>query len=194
MAVPSKREIAQFWARSKQRDEFAPHLYGLDHPCCFACGWFSEHWDKPTPRARWQRATLDRAHIVPRSLGGADTVDNLLLLCRPCHQESPDWSEPREMARWIAKRPERPSKEWETLEAWFAAAAKVPEFQDALATIAGEPGAQQRAMDVLRDLLGQAGVHFGVGISPGTRVAVLRGAAERLRDGDTAAIPADGAP
>ncbi|MGA4875408.1 HNH endonuclease [Streptomyces lydicamycinicus] len=113
MSMPSKWEIAQFWEQGRNRDEFAPHL-SLVEPCCFACGWFSECWEEKTPRARWRRARLERAHIVPRSLGGPDTADNLLLLCRPCHEDSPDWADPRQMARWIATRAERPSKEVET--------------------------------------------------------------------------------
>lgn len=26
-------------------------------------------------------------HVTPRSLGGADTVENIVLLCRPCHHK-----------------------------------------------------------------------------------------------------------
>lgn len=183
MSMPSKWEIAQFWEQGRNRDEFAPHL-SLVEPCCFACGWFSECWEEKTPRARWRRARLERAHIVPRSLGGPDTADNLLLLCRPCHEDSPDWADPRQMARWIATRAERPSKEVETFQAWFAAASEAPEFRDAVASVATEQNAQERVMDLLQGLMAQAGTHFAVGISPGTRVAVLRTAAERIRSWD----------
>lgn len=185
MAMPSKWEIAQFWEQSRNRDEFAPWL-SLDEPCCFACGWFSERWEEKakTPRGRWGRARLERAHIVPRSLGGPDTADNLLLLCRPCHEDSPDWPDPRQMARWIATRAERPSKQLEAFLAWFAAASEAPEFRDAIASVATEQNAQERVMDLLQVLIRQAGTHFAVGISPGTRVAVLRTAAERIRSRD----------
>ncbi|MFC9741217.1 HNH endonuclease [Streptomyces noursei] len=179
MAVPRKWEIAQFWEQNRNRDEFAPWL-SLDEPCCFACGWFSERWVEKSPRARWGRTRLERAHIVPRSLGGPDTADNLLLLCRPCHEDSPDWPDPRQMARWIATRAERPSKELETFQAWCAAASEVPELVDAVASVATEQHAQERVTDLLQGLMTQAGTHFAVGISPGTRVAVLRTAAERI--------------
>ncbi|MGW3007291.1 HNH endonuclease [Streptomyces sp. NPDC001219] len=183
MAIPSKWDIAQFWEQSENRDDFAPYL-SLGEPCCFACGWFSERWEKATPQASWRRATLDRAHIVPRSLGGSEAADNLLLLCRPCHEDSPDWADPRQMARWIATRSERPSKELETFQAWFAAATEVPEFRDAVASFSTEEGAEERLKDLLRGLMGEAGTHFAVGISPGTRVAVLRTAAERISSWD----------
>ncbi|MEW1922722.1 MULTISPECIES: HNH endonuclease [unclassified Streptomyces] len=180
MSVPSKWIIANFWAESQKIDQFAPYLQ-LDEPCCFACGWFSEYWKKATPQASWRRATLERAHIVPRSLGGSDDASNLLLLCRPCHEESPDWSDPEQMARWIAARDDRPSKEVETFVSWLAAAEKSPEFKEAVASIATVPGANDRVMELLQKLLQQAGTHFGVGFSQGTREAVLRAAALELR-------------
>jgi len=179
VSVPSKWKIAQYWNESRRRSDFAPHLV-LDEPCCFACGWFSERWRQATPQASWQRAGLERAHIVPRSLGGPDDVSNLLLLCRPCHRESPDWVDPEQMARWTATREERPSREVETLMAWFSAAESVPDFQDALAAVVMEEGASERVSELIRDLLGRAGTHFGVGFSQGTRVAVLQAAADEL--------------
>ncbi|MFE2477837.1 HNH endonuclease [Streptomyces sp. NPDC059389] len=180
MSMPSKWTIATFWSDSPRIGTFAPHLQ-LDEPCCFACGWFSERWKKATPQASWQRATLERAHIVPRSLGGSDDAANLLLLCRSCHEESPDWSDPEQMARWISTREERPSKEVETFMSWLTAAEKIPEFKEAVASMATAPGANERITELLQSLLSQAGTHFGVGFSQGTREAVLGAAARELR-------------
>lgn len=187
MTVPSKWEIAQHWVNSPDRSTFAPRMYDLGEPCCFACGWYSERWDKVTPQASWQRATLDRAHIVPASLGGADTASNLLLLCGPCHQESPDWPDPQEMARWIAARPSRRSKEFEGLEAWIRAAVEVPEFTDLLAS--SEPGQATvgRMEGFLWEATRQAGLHWSVGLSQGTRVAIVRRAVELARQSKLAA-------
>lgn len=179
MSVPSKWKIAEYWNTSPRRTHFAPHLL-LDEPCCFTCGWFSERWSQTTPQASWQRANLERAHIIPRSLGGPGDASNLLLLCRPCHQESPDWIDPEQMARWVATREERPSREVETFVAWLAAAEKAPDFRDALASVAAEEGATERVFEVLQDLLGRAGTHFGIGFSQGTRVAVLQTAADEI--------------
>ncbi|MER6284747.1 HNH endonuclease [Streptomyces sviceus] len=179
MSVPSKWKIAQHWDESPTREDFAPYL-SLDEPCCFACGWFSERWKQASAQASWQRARLERAHIIPSSLGGPDDASNLLLLCKPCHQESPDWVDPAQMVRWIATREERPSRELETFLAWFAAAERAPDFKDALASVVAEEGAAERVSELLRDLLGQAGTHFGVGFSQGTRVAVLQAAADEI--------------
>lgn len=179
MSVPSKWKIAQHWDESLRREDFAPYLL-LDEPCCFACGWFSERWKQASAQASWQRARLERAHIIPSSLGGPDDASNLLLLCKPCHQESPDWVDPAQMARWIATREERPSRELETFLAWFAAAERAPDFKDALASVVTEEGAAERVSELLRELLGRAGTHFGVGFSQGTRVAVLQAAADEI--------------
>lgn len=181
MTVPSKWEIAQYWAQSPNRATFAPRMYDLGEPCCFACGWYSEHWDKATPYASWQRATLDRAHIVPSSLGGADDLDNLLLLCASCHAESPDWPDPQEMAHWIAARPVRVSKETEQVEAWMRAAAEVPEFAELLASADPEQDTAERMISLLWESTLRAGLHWSVGLSEGTRVAIVRHAVEQAR-------------
>ncbi|MFJ4435098.1 HNH endonuclease [Streptomyces sp. NPDC088923] len=184
--MPDKWTIARYWAGSPERERFAPWLVP-DSPCCFACGWFGEKWEKAaTAKGRWGAARLDRAHIVPDSLGGPATADNLLLLCKRCHEDSPDWPDREEMARWIARREERPSREMETFMAWFAAAEEVPEFKETLASLFeryGEDEATRRVKDIMRAQFDQAGTHFGIGISPGTRVAILRSAAVRALDG-----------
>lgn len=192
MTMPSKWVIARYWEKSPRRRDFAPHLQ-LDEPCCFACGSFAEKWKRKqdTPQSSWQRARLERSHVVPQGLGGPDDASNLLLLCRACHRESPDWRDPEQMVRWIATRDERPSQELETFMAWLAAAERAPDFGEALASVASEEGAAVRVSEILRDLIGQAGTHFGVGYSQGTRVAVLQVAADeiskRARPADRAA-------
>ncbi|MGW7053149.1 HNH endonuclease [Streptomyces sp. NPDC054887] len=178
MTVPSKWAIAQHWAASAQRHTFAPRMYDLGEPCCFACGWYSERWDKGSARINWERATLERAHIVPSSLGGSDEADNLILLCSPCHKESPDWPDPREMARWLAKRPARSSKEFEDLDSWIAAAAEVPEFLELLTTLEPGQASSERIVALLWEAGRRAGLHWGVGLSQGTRVAIIRSVVE----------------
>lgn len=66
--------------------------------------------------------------------------------------------------------------------AWLAAAESAPAFKDALASVVAEEGAAERVSELLRSLLGQAGTHFGIGFSQGTRVAVLQAAADQLTE------------
>lgn len=47
------------------------------------------------------KTPLERCHIIPSSLGGPDTADNLVLLCRRCHIENPNVNDPKIMWDWI---------------------------------------------------------------------------------------------
>jgi len=178
VSVPTKWQIAQHWGGDSRRETFAPMLEDLDDPCCFACGWFSEHWTKATPKASWERSRLERAHITPRSLGGSDDASNIILLCNPCHRDSPDWQDPSAMARWIAERPDRSSKEVEELGDWCKAMQQVPEFKVLLAEYEADPDlpddvAIRRIVDMLWEATRKAGTH-AVELSNGTKVAILR--------------------
>ena len=183
MSVPTKWLLAQHWQASPDRNTYAPMLDDLADPCCFVCGWYSEHWVKVTPKASWERATLERAHIVPRSLGGSDDASNVILLCSPCHRDSPDWHDPSAMARWIAGRPDRASKEVEEFSDWAKAALEVPEFQALLAEYEANPDMTdeegiQRILEILRASTRRATTH-NVSLSSGTKGAILRDAVDQ---------------
>jgi hypothetical protein len=133
---------------------------------------------KATARMSWERATLERAHIVPSSLGGSDNASNVILLCAPCHGDSPDWPDPSEMARWVAERPERGSKEIEDFADWYTALKQVPEFATLLAELEADPDlpddvAIQRIKDLLWESTRKARLHASV-LSTGTKAAILR--------------------
>jgi hypothetical protein len=53
---------------------------------CFACG---------------SEVGTQRCHIVPKSLGGSDMVDNLHLLCKECHLESEFLENEKVYFRWF---------------------------------------------------------------------------------------------
>lgn len=183
MSVPTKWQLAEHWAVNADRQTYAPMLESLGHPCCFACGWFSERWSKTTPRSSWERATLERAHIIPSSLGGSDAPSNIVLLCAPCHRDAPDWHDASEMALWIATRPERGSKELEDADGWIQAFQAVPGFTALLEESEVGPdlpgdGASQRIVDLLWESTRQAGLHASA-LSQGTREAILRDATRR---------------
>jgi HNH endonuclease len=172
MTVPTKWVIAQHWMTAANSDTFAPCLDDIAALRCFACGWFSERWAKGTPKASWERVSLERAHIVPASLGGSSDVGNLILLCKQCHEESPDWPDPNAMARWIAERPERSSQGHESLLEWFAA---MNSEQDAVAHLADLEAAE--AVDLLMQSARRSGLHAG-SLSAGTKRAIVRHAGE----------------
>ena len=60
-----------------------------EHARCWCCG---------------HTAKLQKCHIIPRSLGGIDEPSNLVPLCAPCHDESPDVADKNEMFKWISSQ------------------------------------------------------------------------------------------
>lgn len=70
--MPSKKQISEYWhleliSLSKR----TPDDFRINE--CFCCG---------------RDGDVQRAHIKSRYKSGADTVENLHLLCAGCHQES----------------------------------------------------------------------------------------------------------
>ena len=47
------------------------------------------------------KSSLERCHIVPRSLGGEDIPSNFVLLCKRCHVENPNIADPEIMWDWL---------------------------------------------------------------------------------------------
>ncbi|MFD7705735.1 HNH endonuclease [Streptomyces sp. NPDC059786] len=172
---PSKWAIVNYWATSPAgHDVFAPHL-NIEDPCCFACGWFSERWKSGcSTRKAWERARLERAHIIPAGIGGSDKPPNIILLCTPCHAEAPDWFDPWEMATWISRRPDRPSSEMEQLATWIDAFNEVPQFMGLLREMGEEEGSEAAVVAALRRSLNGAVVHGGVGLRKATMTAIVR--------------------
>jgi hypothetical protein len=90
------------------------------------------------------------------------------------------------MARWIAERPERGSKEIEDVSDWFQALRQVPEFMTVLAELEANPDipdeeAIRRIVDELWESTLKGGTHV-TAISSGTKVAILRDATARVRE------------
>ncbi len=56
---------------------------GLFEPVCANCGAIQGEPSK----GRYKRVHLTRDHIVPRSKGGANVLENIQLLCWDCNQE-----------------------------------------------------------------------------------------------------------
>ena len=107
--MASKRQIVTYWASDdgyKKLMSFKfPDMYVVDeniqensgrksmkHFRCFCCSVSSS-----------AGSGIEIAHIVPKSIGGSNDVDNLFLLCRDCHRESPDCSDDRFFFKWVSE-------------------------------------------------------------------------------------------
>lgn len=86
-------------------------------PCCWACGKQIDlsgykNYGDDLDNNRFSkiygyaktRNHLQRCHIVPHALGGSDAEDNFFLLCKECHEESPDTANPQNFLRWVYKK------------------------------------------------------------------------------------------
>ncbi|MEV1331141.1 HNH endonuclease signature motif containing protein [Micromonospora costi] len=167
-AMPSHYEIALWWLENQDRDA-RPFVLDLGEPACFACRWYPdgcEASDTVTLKASWAlRAKLERAHLKPHSLGGTNDPSNIVLLCRVCHLDAPDWEDAAEMLGWVRRR-----RHWSDLAAdklraaWNETRPGVP-----------IPNVDEEAVrSLIRE---QAGVHFGVRMKASTfAVAIARAA------------------
>lgn len=84
-------------------------------PRCWACGMFIDVEDTPTYQKSVKdgnikriyglakvRNKLNRCHIVPHMFDGDDKdPGNLFLLCKDCHEKSPDTDDPSNFLRWV---------------------------------------------------------------------------------------------
>lgn len=103
--LPSKGQIFEYW---RERLTDIGVLIDWGEPSCWACGYhYNAKYDIKSPHASWQeildgweKMPLQRCHIVPRSLGGSDEVQNLFLMCRECHDLAPNTSMPDIFFEW----------------------------------------------------------------------------------------------
>ena len=78
-------QAVDYWA--KRIDECGLSVdWSEAHTHCWRCG-CEKH--------------LERCHIIPDSLGGEDAPHNIVLLCKRCHMEGPNVTDPQIMWDWI---------------------------------------------------------------------------------------------
>lgn len=121
---PSRKQIAEYWIGKYISNDFkiidfyeeGAELVITDpgEPECLACGMFNEKiYDNPNydrllntencmriqnfPEVRY----LQKAHIKSKMLGGENIPSNYFLLCKECHQESPDFADERYFYAYI---------------------------------------------------------------------------------------------
>lgn len=81
----SKEEICEYWfSRIDESDLSVDASEALER--CWRCG---------------SKRSLERCHIIPRSLGGEDVPSNYVLLCKRCHLENPNVYDPEIMWDWL---------------------------------------------------------------------------------------------
>jgi HNH endonuclease len=190
--LPSYEAIAEYWyCKPLPGSDHIP-LIDLGEPECFACGWcrLEQVRSERAQKDIWKG--LQRAHVVARSLDGSATVENLALLCKPCHEASPDTADPTVFWRWVADHPKNGSmaylfqiRDFDDLRVtdyrgpWANYLCGLGSLtDDELAVLmsiyeADPPGMRQRLRAAERRL-GGITRHWGIGLSSGTVAALSR--------------------
>lgn len=155
--APGKKKIWQYWIDNGiQRGLDDTRYYNAcDFNVCVCCG--------------RESSTLERAHVIPHSLGGSNDVSNYILLCSKCHRESPDIADESALIEWMNEQP--------------------TELENTLRIIRHEMDKynkeNQVAVDealikeIFRELNKKAGAHSGR-FSDATKVYILREALKKI--------------
>jgi hypothetical protein len=85
--VASIPEIVAYWSDRENECDLSVD-WAEARERCWRCGY---------------KRKLERCHIVPRSLGGPDGAENLVLLCFQCHREAPNVTDRSFMWLWLRK-------------------------------------------------------------------------------------------
>lgn len=88
--LPKHEDIVQYWQPRVYEQDIGTDWDEAEHRC-WRCG----------VRRSGKKSKLEKCHIIPASLGGPDTVDNLILLCWHCHAEAPNINSKTVMWDWI---------------------------------------------------------------------------------------------
>jgi hypothetical protein len=87
------KQISKYW-NGKVSETDLNFDWSESETHCWNCGDNKYRKSKKT-------ASLERCHIIPRSLKGKDIPSNFVLLCKECHKEAPNTTNPNDMWDWI---------------------------------------------------------------------------------------------
>lgn len=101
--MSSRAVIAKWWRDHPDEWPELNDKVDWDEPSCWACGWLAAVDGEPndTFAKAWQNSYLVRCHLADHWLGGPDSSENLVLLCRMCHNVMPSFDSRVEALRWV---------------------------------------------------------------------------------------------
>ncbi|PHM10742.1 HNH endonuclease [Nostoc sp. 'Peltigera malacea cyanobiont' DB3992] len=159
----SQEDIVSYW--ETHEDESGLAIDWSDaHKRCWRCGYQSR---------------LQRCHIVPHSRGGSETPSNLVLLCRRCHREAPNVTDPRFMWIWLRATCVPFYDSYWSIRGSF-------EFEQMFGRqpftgIGLDESQAEQAKKLLWEEMQNATIHFGEGqMNPGTIACIFAKVEERL--------------
>ena len=87
MSKIKHQDLVDYWSSRIYEGDLGTD-WDEGHKRCWRCGYTNY---------------LERCHIIPKSLDGLNTPDNLVLLCNTCHREAPDINDSDVMFDWIKR-------------------------------------------------------------------------------------------
>ena len=127
MSMPTHSQIVNYWKDKCITDNYTIEIEGnypynrsipvikdLGEPRCWCCGLDinfeyldneikDENSLKLLDKSK-VKSYLNRCHIIPKSCNGKDDVDNLFLMCEPCHINSPDFADPKFLFMYVYEK------------------------------------------------------------------------------------------
>jgi hypothetical protein len=112
--------IARYWRDYQTEHGKVPwgFMYDWGEPICFSCqhvyllgGSECKYWQAgmeckhADPITHWNKSGLEKCHVVPLYMGGADEPSNIVLMCSRCHDAQPDNVDPQVTYDWMAVQP-----------------------------------------------------------------------------------------
>ena len=159
----SLKDVVAYWSQYQEESGLAIDWSDAEKRC-WRCAYKSK---------------LERCHIVPKSRGGADSVENLVLLCRRCHREAPNVRDKRFMWIWLRANcvpfydmywTNRGAEEFEVM--FGRPPFSTPAFTSDLI---------DEAMQIIRTEIDHATIHWGEGrLNPSTIASIFALVEEKL--------------
>ena len=97
--LPNHSTILAYWSDNEAKlINDVGFFLDIGEPACWACGynWWGRynvtqdvHLFSDSVKA-WQKAPLERCHIVPSALGGTNLPENIIFMCSECHEFAPN--------------------------------------------------------------------------------------------------------
>lgn len=155
--APGKRQIWQYWIdHGIQRGlDDSRYVNACNFDACVCCG--------------RETSQLEKAHIIPHSLGGSNDVSNFILLCGKCHRESPDVADEHAIIEWMNAQP----TEMETI---LRLVQQEMDKYDVKAKVSLD---ENRIKEIFSDLYKNAATHGGR-FSDATRAYIIRQALKKI--------------
>ena len=102
-SLPARNLIVKYWSQKVLQSDICTD-WDRATEFCWACGYKARIPKTSSSSSEDSGSPLDRCHIIAAAMGGSCEPENFVLLCNPCHGESPSVSDPEVMWNWIKKR------------------------------------------------------------------------------------------